>query len=56
MTMETYNRATKILEEKAQLEERLYQLRTSVTFSLPTEEYMEICNKLFAIGQEFASL
>lgn len=54
--METYNRATKILEEKAQLEERLYQLRTSIAFGLPTEEYIEICNKLFAIGQEFALL
>lgn len=55
MTMEQYNRATAILEEKKQLEEQLYQLRTSINFAF-SDEYIEICNKLFTIGQEFAAL
>ena len=56
MTMEAYKRATAILEEKKQLEEKLYQLRMSVNFQFDTEESIEISNKLFALGQEFAAL
>ena len=56
MIMEAYKRATAILEEKKQLEERLYQLRMSVNFQYDTEESIEISNKLFVLGQEFASL
>ncbi len=55
MTTEAYNKATKILEEKKQLEEKLYQLRHSVDFVV-SEEYIEVCNKLFELGQEFAAL
>lgn len=55
MTIEQYNRATEILEEKKLLEKKIYQLRTSVDF-LNSDEYVEISNKLFKLGQEFASL
>ena len=56
MTMPEYKRATAILEEKKQLEERLHQLRMSIDFNFNSEEYIEICNKLFNLGQEFAAL
>ena len=55
MTIEQYDRATKILEEKKLLEEKLHQLRASVDFLL-SDGYIEISNKLFQLGQEFASL
>ena len=55
MTIEAYNKATKILEEKKQLEDRLFQMRMSIDF-IVSDEYIEICNRLFTIGQEFASL
>ena len=57
MTIETYNRATKILEEKQQLEDELRQLRDKVMIDFSyIEEYTEISNKLFNLGQEFAAL
>lgn len=55
MTVEAYNKATKILEEKKQLEDRLFQMRLSMDF-MCSDEYAEICNRLFTIGQEFAAL
>ena len=55
MTIEQYKKATNILEEKKSLEEKLYQLRMSVGFII-SDEYIEICNRLFTIGQEFATL
>lgn len=56
MTIENYKRATAILKEKEQLEEQLARLRMSINFNLPSNEYTEICNKLFSLGQEFAAL
>lgn len=56
MTIEKYQRATAILKEKDQLEERLSQMRMSIDFNLHSNEYTEICNKLFSLGQEFSSL
>ena len=56
MTIENYKRATAILKEKEQLEERLVQLRMSIDFNLHSDEYTEICNKLFSLGQEFSAL
>lgn len=55
MTIEQYNRATEILKEKKQLEETLYNLRSSIDFII-SEEYLEVSNKLFILGQEFAAL
>ena len=55
MTMTQYERATAILEEKKQLEDKLYQLRCSVDFVI-SDEYIEVCNRLFSLGQEFAAL
>ena len=55
MTIEQYEKATKILKEKKQLEDRLYQIRMSMDFQY-SDEYAEICNRLFTIGQEFAAL
>lgn len=55
MTMTQYNEATKIMKEKEQLEEKLYQLRQSVDF-LYSNEYIEVCNKLFELGQKFSAL
>jgi hypothetical protein len=57
MTIEAYNRATKILEEKQQLENQLRRLRENILVDFSyTEEYVEISNKLFKLGQEFAAL
>lgn len=58
MTIEAYNEATKILKEKQQLEDKLRQLREKILFVdfSYTEEYTEISNKLFNLGQEFAAL
>ena len=62
MTIEAYNKATKILEEKKLLEDELRQLEVSVSkFKIDIDfkyqnEYTEICNRLFALGQEFAAL
>ena len=55
MTIEQYEKATKILEEKKQLEDKLYNLKMSIDFAI-SDEYIEICNRLFTIGQEFAAL
>lgn len=56
MTIEQYNRATEILNEKKSLEEHMCQLRMSVNFAYNTKEYEEVCNRLFVLGQEFAAL
>lgn len=57
MTIETYNRATKILEEKQQLEDELRRLRDKVMIDFSyIEKSAEISNKLFNLGQEFAAL
>ena len=57
MTVEAYNRATKILEEKQQLENQLRRLRENILVDFSyAEEYVEISNKLFKLGQEFAAL
>lgn len=56
MTIENYKRATAILKEKDQLEERLAQLRMSVDINLHYNEYTEIRNKLFSLGREFSAL
>lgn len=55
MTIEQYNRATEILNEKKLLEETLFKLRNSIDFII-SEEYVEVSNKLFSLGQEFAAL
>ena len=55
MTMAQYERATAILKEKEQFEDKLYQLRQSIDF-MYTNEYTEVCNKLFELGQEFSAL
>ena len=57
MTFEQYNRATKILEEKEFLEKKLQNLRDvyRVDF-INLNEYDEICERLFALGHEFAAL
>lgn len=57
MTIDTYCRATEILANKKQLEEKLYQLRMSTEFSQDLmKEYESVSNKLFVLGQEFAAL
>jgi hypothetical protein len=57
MTIETYNKATKILEEKQRLEDGLKQLREKILLDFSyIEAYTEISNKLFNLGQEFAAL
>ena len=54
MTLETYKKATKILEEKEFLESERYILELISEFG--SERYTEICNRLFELGQEFAKL
>jgi hypothetical protein len=57
MTIETYNKATKILEEKQRLEDELKRIRDKIIIDFSyIEEYTEISNKLFNLGQEFAAL
>ena len=56
MTIEQYNKATKILEEKKQLEDKLYSLSRSMLSLSDMQEYDETCAKLFELGQEFAML
>lgn len=56
MTIETYNKATKILEERKSLEDKLYLLRQSTVDFYSSSEVVEICNRLFVLGQEFAAL
>ena len=56
MTIETYNRATDILKEKEQLEKELCHLRASINLTYNMDEYIQVCNKLFQLGQEFNSL
>ena len=55
MTIEQYEKATKILEEKKGLEEQLYPARMSINFTM-SDKCTEICDRLFTIGQEFAAL
>ena len=57
MTIEQYEKATKLLEEKKQLEEKLHLIRGGASFDFAdTEEYINICNRLFILGGEFAAL
>ena len=57
MTFEQYNRATKILEEKEFLEKKLQNIRDVYRVDFVNlKEYEEICEKLFALGLEFAAL
>lgn len=64
MTIEEYNRATSILEEKKQLEAELMQVEDKVMQVRDKliidcsyiGRYIEITNKLFDLGQEFAAL
>lgn len=57
MTIEQYNKATKILEEKKQLEERLQHIKGTYSFDFAdAEEYLQICEKLFILGGEFTAL
>lgn len=55
MTIEEYTRATEILKEKERLEKEMVQLRQSIDFRY-CDEYVDISNKLFELGQEFAVL
>lgn len=55
MTIESYNRATEIIKEKEQLEKELSQLRMSIDFK-DLDEYVDISNRIFTLGQEFAAL
>lgn len=52
MTLDAYRKATKILEEVDLLEEK----RDSLDPEMDSEKYIEVCNKLFELGQEFARL
>ena len=57
MTFEQYNRATKLLKEKEFLEKKLQIIRDVYHVdSINLNEYDEICERLFALGQEFAVL
>jgi hypothetical protein len=58
MTIETYDKATQILQEKKQLEDELRRLREKslINFSYYIDEHIKISNKLFNLGQEFAAL
>lgn len=52
MTIETYRKATEILETEEWLEE----VKKSLDPEMEFEKYTDICNRLFKLGQEFASL
>ena len=57
MTIEQYNKATKILEEKSELEEALQRIRGPHTLDFSNiEDYLKICERLFILGGEFAAL
>jgi hypothetical protein len=57
MTFEQYIKATKILEEKEFLEKKLQNIRDVYRVDFVNlDEYNEICEKLFALGLEFAAL
>ena len=57
MTIEQYNRATEILEEKELLAKKLQNIRDARrTDFVHEDEYNEICKKLFTLGAEFAAL
>lgn len=52
MTLDTYRKATKILEVVDWLEEK----RDSLDPEMDSEKYTEVCNRLFELGREFAKL
>ena len=59
MTMKAYERATAILKEKQELENELHTIRMNMDLNFnpfDKEKYVEVSNKLFHLGQEFASL
>lgn len=52
MTLEAYRKATEILETEEWLEE----VKKSLDPEMEYEKYTDVCNRLFKLGQEFASL
>lgn len=58
MTLKAYERATAILKEKEELEKELSVIRVNMglNFTDDRERYIEVSNKLFQLGQEFAGL
>lgn len=52
MTLETYRKATEILEAKEWLEE----VKKSLDPEMDYEKYKDVCNRLFELGTEFADL
>lgn len=58
MTMAAYERATAILKEKEALEKELCILRANMdlNFTCDRDQYVEVSNKLFQLGQEFSLL
>ena len=58
MTLKAYERATAILKEKEDLEKELCTLRVNMdlNFTVNRDRYIEVSNKLFKLGQEFAAL
>lgn len=52
MTIETYRKATKNLKETEWLEE----VKESLDPEIDSEKYIDVCNRLFKLGQEFAKL
>ena len=51
MTEKAYERATEIIKEKDILEQKLLELSDK-----QSDEYIDICNRLFKLGQEFSRL
>jgi hypothetical protein len=56
MTNEQYEKATKLLEEKRQLENQIFVSVQEATHLMRSIDYNELVNKLFVLGQEFAAL
>lgn len=58
MTLKAYEIATAILKEKEDLEKELCTLRVNMDLNFidNRDRYVEVSNKLFQLGQEFAAL
>ena len=52
MTIEAYRKATEILETKEWLE----KVKKSLDPEMDYKKYVDVCNRLFKLGQEFAKL